>query len=83
VCRLRCAMAARTRKKRKTSTKYDLCCLSAMPFSHPGAPYRVYVADNTNGLVVGRYEAAAFKTRAEAEQWLKRHCRYWTSCNSP
>ncbi len=76
-------MSATTKRKKKTSAKYDLCCMSVMSFSYPAAPYRVYVADNTNGLVVGRFEAASFKTRAEAERWMKRNCRYWTSCNSP
>jgi hypothetical protein len=74
-------MATKTKARRKTSAKYDLCCMSVMPFSYPAAPYRVYIANSTNGLVVGRYEAAAFETRAEAERWLKRHCRHWTSCD--
>ena len=76
-------MSAKTKQRRKTSAKYDLCCISVMPFTHPAAPYRVYIADNTNGLVVGRYEAKSFKNREQAERWLKRYCRYWTSCNSP
>jgi hypothetical protein len=72
-----------TRAKAKRSAKYDLCCLSVMPTSYPAAPYRVYIADSTNRVVVGRYEAGAFASRAEAERWLKRHCRYWMLCNSP
>ncbi len=76
-------MATKTKKRRKTAAKYDLCCMSSMPFSYPAAPYRVYIADSVNGLVVGRSEAAQFKTRAEAERWMKRNCRHWTSCNSP
>jgi len=77
------ATKTKTRKRGKTSAKYDLCCMSVMPFSHPAAPYRVYIADSRNGVVTGRYEATAFKTRAEAERWLKRHCRHWTNCDSP
>lgn len=83
-------MAARTKRRRrkastrrKTSAKYDLCCMSAMPFSYPATPYRVYIADGRDGLIVGRYEAAAFEARAEAERWLRRHCRHWRLCDSP
>ncbi len=76
-------MVMKTKRKRKTSAKYDLCCLSVMPFSHPAAPYRVYVADNVNGEVIGRFEAGAFGKRAEAERWLNRNCRYWVLCSSP
>jgi len=80
-------MAARTKRRRKSSTRrktrYDLCCMSAMPFSYPAAPYRVYVADGRDGLIVGRFEAATFETRAEAERWLRRHCRHWRLCDSP
>jgi hypothetical protein len=78
-------MAMRTKKKRKASNRltlvYHLCCMSAKPFTHPGAPYRVYIAENKKGLVVGRYEAKSFKTRAQAERWMKRHCKIWTSCD--
>jgi len=76
-------MSTKTKQKRKTSAKYDLCCLSVMHFSYPAAPYRVYIADNVNGEVVGRFEAASFATRAEAERWMKRNCRYWVLCSSP
>ena len=76
-------MAMRTKRKRKTSTKYDLCCMSAMPFSYPAAPYRVYTASGRNGLIMGRHEVAAFETREEAERWLSRHCRHWRLCDSP
>jgi len=72
-----------TKTKKKTSAKYDLCCMSVMLFSYPAAPYRVYVADNVNGQIVGRFEAVSLKTKTEAERWMKRNCRYWTSCNSP
>lgn len=74
-------MSARTKKR--SSRKYDLCCMSAIPFSHPAAPYRVFVADGRSGRIVGRREVAAFETRAEAERWLKRHCRHWRLCDSP
>jgi len=80
-------MAAKQKKKKKTSNRltlvYDLCCMSVMPFTHPGAPYRVYIADNKKGAVVGRYEAKSFKTRAQAERWMKRHCKVWTACDLP
>jgi hypothetical protein len=75
-------MATKTKKRRKASTKYDLCCMSIAVFSHPGAPYRVYIADGRNGLIAGRHEAAAFETRKEAERWLRRHCRHWSLCES-
>jgi hypothetical protein len=76
-------MATRTKRKRKTSTKYDLCCVSTMQFSYPAAPYRVYVASSRNGLIVGRHEVAAFETMEEAERWLRQHCRHWRLCDSP
>jgi len=71
-----------TKTKRRRTAKYDLCCLSIAVFSHPVAPYRVYIADSRNGLIVGRFEAATFDTRAEAERWLRRHCRHWSLCDS-
>lgn len=72
------------RKAAKVSTKYDLCCLSVMPFSYPAAPYRVYVADRSSGgLIVSRFEAGAFGSRAEAERWLNQNCRSWRLCDSP
>jgi len=85
-------MSTKTKKRAKTSTRYNLCCLSVMLFSYPAAPYRVYVADSKNGVVTGRHEngvvtgrheVAGFDTRAKAEQWLKRHCRRWKQCDSP
>jgi len=78
-------MSTRTKAKKdaKTSTKYDFCCLSVMLFSYPAAPYRVYVADSGNGVVMGRYEIAGFDAREKAERWLKRHCRRWKLCDSP
>ena len=74
-------MPTKTKKRAKTSTRYNLCCLSVMPFSYPAAPYRVYVADSRNGVVTGRHEVAGFDTSAKAEQWLKRHCRRWKQCD--
>jgi hypothetical protein len=76
-------MSTKTKQKKKTSTKYDLCCLSVMSFSYPAAPYRVYIAESTNGQVIGRYEARTFGSRAEAERWLNQNCRYWTFCHLP
>ncbi len=80
-------MSTRTRaeKDAKISTKYDLCCLSVIPFSYPAAPpYRVYMADwSSSGLIVGCFEAVAFRSRTKAEQWLNQNCRKWKICDTP